>query len=321
MELTKQIRQVLVITMLVMQAPVWATTIITLKSNVSVAQPDILIGDIATVETEDINKKERIQNIKVGSVNRTGRPKSVGVPQVAYWLKRNNINPDQVNINGQSQVMYRKSTSTKRKGTSELLKRVQIFYQTTLQTKALEIKAKMPFPSLPPITPQTKIEFYPKGQLEEGRLAITIDNGHQPHRLILSFDIQVRQSVVVSTVDIPAQSKINLNFLKIEEKVLDKISRSSGQPVTEIASVVGQISKRQIRQGKIITKEDFQKQYYVTKGSIIIIIAQRDRLNIQAQGIANENGDLGQLIRVKNITSKKIIVGQVIDKKKVQVHF
>ena len=91
----------LVIVLFSIWMPSWATTII-LKSNVSIEQRDILIGDIATVKTQDLGKKERIENIKVGSVNRTGRAKSVNAPQIAYWLKRNQINPDQVKINGQN---------------------------------------------------------------------------------------------------------------------------------------------------------------------------------------------------------------------------
>jgi len=54
---------------------------------------------------------------------------------------------------------------------------------------------------------------------------------------------------------------------------------------------------------------------------MITVIAQRGALKIQTHGVANENGNLGQLIRIKNITSKKVIIGQVIDKKKVQVKF
>ena len=320
MKQKKHLGKMLVIVLFSIWMPSWATTII-LKSNVSIEQRDILIGDIATVETQDLGKKERIENIKVGSVNRTGRAKSVNAPQIAYWLKRNQINPDQVKINGQSQVTYRVTNPIKTDMTFELLKRVQTFYQESLQVENVEVKVKTTCPPLPLITPETRMEFHPKGQLEDGRLALVIYDHNRPYRLALAFDIQIQQPVVISTIDIPAQSRIELEFLRIENRALNRSVGSFTKPMTQTALVAGQISKRQIRKGQIITQQDLQKQYHVKRGDVITVIAQRGALKIQTHGVANENGNLGQLIRIKNITSKKVIIGKVIDKKTVQVKF
>ena len=67
--------------------------------------------------------------------------------------------------------------------------------------------------------------------------------------------------------------------------------------------------------------EGLNKIYCVAKDSPVTIFAQHGQLKIQVQGVARENGELGQLIRIKNISSKKVIIGQVIGQKKVQIHF
>ncbi|MDP6595645.1 MAG: flagellar basal body P-ring formation chaperone FlgA [Candidatus Poribacteria bacterium] len=296
------------------------TTIIYLLPVVTIEQKDILIGDIAQVEGVKLQLLQQIKSIKVGSVNQARFSKSIGPAQVNYWLKRNQIDLSQIEVRGRSKVSYQQPAS----GSADLLAQVKAFYQQALQIKSVEIRPRMKMPVIPPINSETRIQFKPKGDLQRGLLGVEVySNNTTPYRTTLSFEIRIEQAVVIAKIDIPPHTKIEPSFLKLEAKVLDPSHPSfwQGIPISRIEKVAGQLSSRQIRQGQPITDQDLQKIYCVAKDSPVTIIAQHGQLKIQAQGVACENGELGQLIRIKNISSKKEITGQIIGQKKVQIHF
>ena len=296
------------------------TTIISLQPIVTIEQKDILIGDIAQVESVKPQLQQRIRSIKVGSVNRVRSSKSIGPAQVNYWLKRNQIDLFQIEVRGRSKVSYQRPAS----GSADLLAQAKAFYQQALQIESVEIRPRMKMPVIPSINSETRIQFKPKGDLRRGLLGVEVyTNDTTSYRTTLSFEIRIEQPVVVAKIDIPRHTKIEPSFLRLEEKVLDQLHSPfwQGTPIARIEKVAGKLSSRQIRQGQPITDQDLQKIYCVAKDSPVTIFAQHGQLKIQAQGVARENGELGQLIRIKNISSKKEIIGQVIGQKKVQIHF
>jgi flagella basal body P-ring formation protein FlgA len=54
-------------------------------------------------------------------------------------------------------------------------------------------------------------------------------------------------------------------------------------------------------------------------GSMIHITAKMGDANVQVQGIALQDGKNGQVVRVRNTVTKKIVSGTVIDADTVQV--
>ena len=318
--------KLLFLTSLFLPSNFWAvgattdTTIISLQPLVTIEQKDILIGDIAQVGSVKAQLQQQIKSIKVGSVNQVKSSKSIDPAQVYYWLKRNQIDLSQIEVRGRSKVSYRRPAS----GSADLLAQAKTFYQQALQIESVEIRPRIKMPVIPPINSETRIQFKPKGDLQRGLLGVEVySNNTILYRTTLSFEIRIEQPVIVAKIDIPRHTKIEPSFLKLEEKFLDQSHPSfwQGIPIAKIEKVAGQLSSRQIRQGQPITNQDLQKIYCVAKDSPVIIVVQQGQLKIQTQGIACENGELGQLIRIKNLSSKKEITGQVIGLKKVQIHF
>ena len=80
-------------------------------------------------------------------------------------------------------------------------------------------------------------------------------------------------------------------------------------------------AKRNIKTGQIVTPNLVRAQKMVLRGEHITIIAQNGGLNLRVKGKALMDGQMGQMIKVKNLNSKKLIYARVISAGMVKVNF
>jgi flagella basal body P-ring formation protein FlgA len=59
----------------------------------------------------------------------------------------------------------------------------------------------------------------------------------------------------------------------------------------------------------------------VRKGDVVQVLAESAQLKITTQGVAQENGGVGQKIQVMNVASKKNVLARIIDAQTVKVDF
>jgi flagella basal body P-ring formation protein FlgA len=80
-----------------------------------------------------------------------------------------------------------------------------------------------------------------------------------------------------------------------------------------LGDIVGRNLTKDLGQGEMFKASVVAVPAVVTAGSRVIIVFRQSRLEVTASGIALENGGMGQDIRVRNESSKKVIVGKVSD--------
>lgn len=80
-------------------------------------------------------------------------------------------------------------------------------------------------------------------------------------------------------------------------------------------------ARRNIKAGQVITPGLLKAQKMVLRGQHITIVAQNGALNLRVKGKALMDGQKGQTIKVKNLSSKKLIYAQVISTGIVKVNF
>ena len=89
--------------------------------------------------------------------------------------------------------------------------------------------------------------------------------------------------------------------------------------ITDSKQPIGFIMKRMTNSGSVLEESMLDKPVILKTGSMIHITAKMGEANVQAQGIALQDGKNGQVIRVRNTVTKKIVSGTVIDADTVQV--
>lgn len=133
---------------------------------------------------------------------------------------------------------------------------------------------------------------------------------HPPATAILNYDIHMYRNIVLVGHEIAAHELIAQEALHLERM---EVGRLSGGYFTNLADVAGYAAKRSLAPGMIITKSMLEKPILIKRGATVVILAQSGSLQVTAQGEALQDGRNGQLIRVMNIQSRKVILAQILD--------
>ncbi len=98
-----------------------------------------------------------------------------------------------------------------------------------------------------------------------------------------------------------------------------EISRYYHGVYTETAQVIGMVAKRAIRQDRVLSANALKPKRLVSRGDMIVILAESNGLRIRTQGEALMDGHQGQIIRVENKRSGREVAGEVIAPSTVRV--
>ena len=70
---------------------------------------------------------------------------------------------------------------------------------------------------------------------------------------------------------------------------------------------------------KAISFEDVEQVMAVKRGSTVTMVAKVNGLGIEVQGVAMQRGGIGDVIKVRNLSSKKILSGVIVDVGRVEI--
>ena len=142
-------------------------------------------------------------------------------------------------------------------------------------------------------------------------VAVRVDiQDRTPLTITLNYNIRLYRNVVIVGQGIGAHEMIAPEALHLERL---EVGRLTGGYFTELAEVAGYAAKRSLAPGMVIAKSMLEKPLLIKRGAMVAILAEAGSLQVTAQGEALQDGRNGQLIRVMNIQSRKIILAQIID--------
>lgn len=102
----------------------------------------------------------------------------------------------------------------------------------------------------------------------------------------------------------------------VETYVPDARQNSFG--VTDKSTLIGSRLKRDIREGSVFAPESF---CVICKGDKVQIEAHKGTLSLKTSGLALEDGNVGDSIKVQNTRSKKTVIGRVASHDTVLIDF
>ena len=98
------------------------------------------------------------------------------------------------------------------------------------------------------------------------------------------------------------------------------VNRLSSGYFEKPEEIVGMILSQHLTKGAILNKHHVKKQMAVNRGQMVTLIAKNDVVEVRMEGEALSNGAIGEKIRVKNLRSKRIIEGTILDKRLINVN-
>lgn len=128
---------------------------------------------------------------------------------------------------------------------------------------------------------------------------------------ITSNDLTGRQQVLVAVQNLPPKRPIVATDLQLEWR-LDTQLRQPG--FTDKGLVVGKVPRSYIAAGRVITEKLLRIPFMVSKGKTVKLIYKTANLSISSEAKAMANGNLGDIIKVEVLGSKKEKQGKVVAK-------
>lgn len=156
------------------------------------------------------------------------------------------------------------------------------------------------------------VEF-PYGIRLSGLTAATVNvqvDGRLVAAATVKLDIKLYREILVAARPIAAWEILTADSLQRERRDVGKLA--SGY-ITDEQKVLGLAARRSLTPGAVITDSVLAKPVLIRRGQLIAIIARSGGIEVVAAGQALQDGAEGQVIRVQNIQSKKILSAQVLD--------
>ncbi len=120
--------------------------------------------------------------------------------------------------------------------------------------------------------------------------------------------VKVLKSVVVATRPLSSNQLITQSDVKLQQ--LDIGSMQQGY-LNSIEPVIGQQLKYPVSMGSVIKPNSLQAQKIVHRGDQIMLVAMAGQMEVRMSGTALDDATLGERVKVKNSTSKRIVEGVV----------
>lgn len=132
----------------------------------------------------------------------------------------------------------------------------------------------------------------------------------------LNLQINLFQNVLVAKEPIRTGETLTSDLFVLTRR---EVTTLSDPPVVVAKELEGMSAARPIVAGKTLTHSFMQKQEIIKRGDLVTIEYDAANLKITASGEAKEPGSQGETIKVKNISSNRIISAVVQDEKTVKI--
>lgn len=130
----------------------------------------------------------------------------------------------------------------------------------------------------------------------------------KPWTLYIPVRITIEADVVTTREPLPLGTRLTPAHLTTTRQ---NIAFLPGGYFLKSEEVVGKVLKRAAAPGTPLTPAGLRQEYAIKQGEEVIINAQLDNMVIRSVGHAISNGSLGDLIRVRNVGSKRVVEGIV----------
>lgn len=141
-------------------------------------------------------------------------------------------------------------------------------------------------------------------------------NGQIFSKINLGLDVKLYQQVAVTTSQISPGEIVTTDKLRYERMDTGRLGLGY---YTDMNKVQGLMARRLLVPGMVVTESMVNKPLLIKQGSMVTILARIGGMEVTATGQAMQSGSEGQLIRVQNINSTKIVSAKVLDAGTVQV--
>jgi flagellar basal body P-ring formation protein FlgA len=295
---------------------------ITTYDNVEISGPDILLGDIAMISGDDANRINELKQLKIGNAANPGNSVVLTNELLGARLVGAGGNYSDVVWNVAQPITITTKSQTI---SSEMLAGLAKSYINEQLKSGADAKEYhvdgIDLPNLV-IVPDGNLTFevtLPYG-IKYNVPTNAVVNIYIDKRLYNKSNVRfkVRSYEQVAVI---SQVLATKHILTQEDLHFEKLDTSKLSPgyITDITKVLGMETRRGLQNGTPLNIYMLEKPIIIKQLAMINIISNVNGIVVKTSGQALQDGREGNVIRVKNVSSNRIITGKVIDGSTVEV--
>jgi flagellar basal body P-ring formation protein FlgA len=127
--------------------------------------------------------------------------------------------------------------------------------------------------------------------------------------IYVPIDLKIYRAVVVAVKPLTHGTTITADDVRLSEV---NISQITGQYIDSLEQVIGKDLKRGIASGTPVLEQQLVAPLLVRRGEAVVISAASNIVTVKISGIALSDGRLGEQIRIKNLSSTRIVQAKIV---------
>ncbi len=154
-----------------------------------------------------------------------------------------------------------------------------------------------------------------------GTVPVTVavwSQGEPRKRGVVTLRVAERRTAWVAARDFLRGDSIGPGDLRVAEVEVSKIPSDA---ISNPAAIRDHVARRNFDEGSIVRDRWVERRSRIERGEIVVIRLQRGALRIEGRGTAREGGAVGDWVRVRNIDSRRELLGRVARDGAVDVGF
>ncbi len=294
---------------------------ITLLPRASVVGDEVRLTDIALIEGPDRALKRDLAQLVITKSPKPGRSLKIRKDYVTYRLRTSGLPLDRLRYNSVPSIsVFRQYQAIDQKAVRSIFEEYLDSHEP-YAGKEWEL-ARLQTGVLPrlPVGRLTK-KIIPGSSMNPGYLTLSIIlyvNDSEAGQIRASGRINVFNKAIVAARAIERGRIIGADDIR---PARINITQTRHALVDDPKKIIGLSSRRRILPGQPILLRDLKRRTVVRKGDSVIILAESGSIRITTTGRAKQDGIIGKKIAVLNLTSKKVIMAEVLNPSLVKVNF
>lgn len=302
-----------------------APTTVEMKKFAEVSGPKIEMGELINVKGPDAELVKRIQSIELGAVPWPGSLLTISRAGIRTRLRQHQVDISQIEFRGARETVVT-TKSVKIKG-SDIVTAARDYILGNMPWDRKEViieTSRFPKDRVIPEGVEKELHFQVTSLSRNSflgpiQLSVGLYVDKQLYVSIpLSLTVRVFKEVVIANRTVSRKEILTRKVLSLKRSDITYLPRNI---LTDISAVEGKVAERFIPANTVLTGSMIGVPLAVKRGNIVTLLLADDLISIVTKGKAMENGRVGEVIRVKNLDSRKDVYGKVVDSQTIRVSF
>jgi flagella basal body P-ring formation protein FlgA len=306
-----------------------APLVVTLRPAASVSAATVCVGNVASLSGGTPALRQRVAALDLADRPRRGKPLQLLRELVAYRIQVAGIEKSRFRVQGAPVVEVSPGAAPATEDEFLQAARDALLDKLACPPDDVAVSLAQP-PQLPQLTPGAKddvrLEAEPREPINvPGRSRVDVTllvNGERIDVVPVLLDVKVYQAAAVARRRIEGGETLGDENVRFERHASD----APGSCLTPKDVGAGRKAKRAIAAGQMVPPAAVESvaannPVLVKQRDLVKLVARVGNLRVTALAEAEQDGRAGDLVRVRNVDSKKEVVGRVIGRGLVEVEF